>query len=120
MRFASFREFRNLLDPKLEEVVKFLTVDVTSTLRELTTGLTKISFEDNFESFTVEVTLASGAETEIRNKLRSQDIPTQRIIVRGGSGSQDIVDGDTQWTKQFVYLKNTNASSVTATVLFLR
>ena len=120
MNFSSFKEFRHLLTPAIEDVGRFLSVDLTKTLRDLAVGLTKLSFLDNFESFSVEVTIATGVEIEIRNQLRSQLIPTQRIIVRGKSGTEDIVDGDTEWTNQFVYLKNTGASSATVTVMFLR
>ena len=88
-------------------------------IRELGVGLTRLSFDDNFESFEVDVTIEATSELEIRNQLRDA-IPSKRVVIAGGTGAGDIVDGDTEWTTNFVYLKNTSASPVTATVLFFK
>ena len=122
MRFTQFKEFKEA-DPNtgtLETVISYLFADMPKTLRELSYGLTKLTFADNFESFKVSVTIPATSELAIRNQLRSGQIPTERIIVRGKSGAENVVDGDTDWTKQFVYLKNVGASAATVTVLFIR
>lgn len=119
MKFSSFKEFRGAFKETIEDVAKYLSIDITKTLRELSNGLTKLNFADNFESFEVSVTINNGTELAIRNELRTGKIPTKRIIVRGGDGVQNIVDGDIEWTKNYVYLKNTGASPVSLTVIFL-
>lgn len=116
MKFGSFKEFRGGLESVISE---YLRVDMTRILRELAVGLTKLSFEDNFESFITEVTIPATSEIEIRNQLRGIT-PTKRIILRGGSGAQNVVDGSTDWSNDFVYLQNLGGSSVTVTVMFLR
>ena len=130
MKFSSFKEFRGQLsalsaqtesaDGKLKRISEYLRVDITKVLRELAVGLTRLSLLDNFDSFSVQVTIPATTEVEIRNELVSKEVPTQRLIVRGGSGAENIVDGDTQWTKDFVYLQNTGGSDVTVTVMFLK
>lgn len=118
MRFSNFKEFKESLGVDFNKVVTFLKEDFSAMMRELRIGLTKLSMEDNFESFTVEVTIAASTESAIRNRFRDGTIPSKRIIVRStGSG---LVDGDTEWSKDFVYLKNSGAASLTATVIFLK
>ena len=118
MKFTAFKEFR--LSRTVEAVADYLTADLVKFLREMQLGLTRLSFTDNFEAFSVEVTIPATTEVLIRNQLKSGQTPTQRIIVRGGVGSEQIVDGDTKWTTDFVSLQNLSGSEVTATVIFLR
>ena len=117
MKFTAFKEFR--FSSTLDAVLGYLSNDLKTFLRELRLGLTRLSFVDNFDSFVVDVTIGSGEELAIRNQLKSS-VPTQRIIVRGSSGSESIVDGDTAWDLNYVYLKNVGASSASATVVFLK
>lgn len=114
MKFFAFKEFRGLAS----DMVAYLREDLKKTLKELQIGLTRLSFLDNFVSFEVEVTIPAGDELAIRNELRTR-IPDQRLIVRGNDNSPYIVDGDTEWTMDYVYLKNTGAGTATATVVFL-
>lgn len=116
MKFSSFKEFRNSVEATAEVIAEYLRVDVTKVLKELQVGLSKLTFVENFSSFKVEVSIAAGAELAIRNQLRNK-VPTERIFVRGDSTT--IVDGDTEWDLNYVYLKNTGAAAVTATVIFL-
>lgn len=85
-------------------------------LDELDVGLQSLTLDDNFAGFEVTVDIAAGAEAKIPNQLRKR-VPTRRIILRSNSAS--IVDGDTAWDEQFVYMKNTGASSATVTIHFL-
>lgn len=119
MKFFGFKEFRQIIKPTLESIAYYLTVDLTTSMRELANGLTKLNFRDNFESFEVEVSIAAGAELEIRNELVGV-IPSERLIVRGNDGSQNIVDGDTEWTLNFVYLKNVGATTAEAKIIFFK
>lgn len=117
MKFSSFKEYRDE-QADVDRVAKFLRIDLTKTLRELTNGLTKLSLSDNFEGFIEEVTVPASSELAIRNAMRNGVIPSYRVFIRGASST--IEDGDTEWTKDFVYLKNTDSSDKTVTVLFLK
>ena len=118
MKFPGFREFKiNVFkDITSEDIVKYLSVDLVYSLRELTLGLRRLTFTENFQSFKITVTIAAGSETAIRNELDT--IPTGRIILKSTSG--DIVDGDTADNLNFVFLKNAGASSATVTAIFIR
>lgn len=114
MKLASLREF---IGGSLSEVVNYLTSDHNANLKELRTVLGRLSLIDNFESFEVSVVIPATSEVGIENKLRGQ-IPSKRIIVRGDSN--DVVDGATAWTKEFVYMRNLGASAATVTIVFLK
>jgi hypothetical protein len=117
MRFVAFKEFRQQAQATIEAVGEYLSHDLRKVLRELQAGLTKLSFDENFDSFTEVVTIAASSEVKIRNKVRDA-IPRYKIIVRdNGSG---VVDGDEAWSLDFVTLKNTSASSKTVTVIFFK
>ena len=122
MKFSQFKIFREILsDSSLRAVIDYLNGELSKTLRELQTGLARFSFSENFETFTItDLAIAAGAEAEIRNEFRNGVIPTKWIRVRGDTGSKDVVDGDTAWSANFVYLKNVGASAATLTVVFFR
>lgn len=118
MKFPGFREFRNKGEAVIEDVVKYLSVDLIYILRELTNGLTKLSLNDNFESFESDVSIAAGQELEIRNELDA--IPSKWIIINNSGNSYLIEKGTTEWTLDFVYLMNNGGSTASATILFLK
>lgn len=83
---------------------------------ELGAGIYKLSFADNFQSFEKTVTILAASELEIRNELPF--IPTKYIIVnQTGNG---LITRETDWTRDYLYLTNHGAVSVTATVVFLK
>lgn len=110
MKISKLREFRPGNDPE-----KYLLTDLAFSLRDLFTALTRLTFGDNFNSFTATITVAASGDTAIRNEIGV--IPSGKIIIKDG-GSSDIVDGDTAWTTDYVYLKNLGGSPVTVTVVF--
>lgn len=114
MKFPGFKEFTQ---NTAEAVLQFIKTDLSSNFRELSNGLKKLDFLNNFESFIVTVEIPAGQEVAIENKLRDS-IPTKRFIVR--SNSYQITDGVSEWSKQYIYLQNAGASTATATVLFLK
>lgn len=121
MKFSNFKEFRSALNTAdIDAVVAYLRNDLAGVLRDLSSGLSKLAFSDNFESFTTTVTILAGQELPIRNGLRSGAIPSGRLIVRSDEGGLAVVDGDATWTRDYLYLKNTGASSGTVTVVFYR
>ena len=114
MRFFILKEFRG------GSVEEYLRNSFTSVLRNLQTGLSQLDFLENFKSFQVEnLALASGVEVSTENRLGSGEIPRTRLIVKQDGGGA-IIDGDTAWTNDFVYLKNTGATAATATIIFFR
>lgn len=92
--------------------------NLPSLLKELAVGLRNLSFSENFDSFEVEVTITANTEKQIRNRLTA--IPKKYIIVRKSNGSE-VADGPTEWTSDFLYLKNYDTTNdTTITVVFLR
>lgn len=114
MKFSGLKIFRS--GQTIDEVVRYLGVDLANSLRDLSTGLGKIRLLDNFEGFEATFTFAGSDEQSFRHNIGF--IPSQRIVVRADFST--IIDGPTAWTKEFVYMKKTDAGAGTATVIFLR
>lgn len=112
--------------PKLtnrDAVVKYVEIDLWSWLRDLTIGLLKINFNENFISFTVtNLSIPAGVEVSIPNQFRTSSpgsIPTNRIITRQ-QGDANIIDGTTTWTANLVYLLNPSANDAVISVIFFK
>jgi hypothetical protein len=118
MKFPGFRELRNNGDLSVKDVIKYLSVDLIYILRELTNGLTKLDFSDNFQSFSVAVEIAAASELQIRNELDL--IPTKWVIMDNIVGGANIERGDSEWTLDWIYLKNVGGSTCQATVTFFK
>ena len=122
MKLPKLREFRPFLSravtigQMIDSIVSYLSNEVSANFREITTVLNNLDLVDNFNSFEVEITIPATSELQIRNEL--QVIPGRWILVRRNQNS--IVDGDTPWTINYVYLKNTAATTATAKVIFMR
>lgn len=104
-------------------VVKYVEVDLWSWLKELANGILKISFKDNFQSFTVEnIIIPPNTEISIPNAFRTAypgNIPSGRIIIRQSMSGVTVIDGDNVWTENHVYLKNPDLTeTVKISVLF--
>ncbi|VVB80742.1 Uncharacterised protein [uncultured archaeon] len=111
--------------PKLTNrrgLVEYVEISLWSWLRDLMVGLFKITFKENFQSFTVQLTILAGTEVGIANQFSLSlpgTIPSGRLITRQ-KGNAVILDGDTPWTTDTVYLKNPSANDATITVIFFR
>lgn len=110
--------------PKLtnrKSFITYLEVNLWSWLRDLSTGLLKLNFEQNFQSFVArDIVILAGQEVAISNQFRSSvpgQIPSGRIIIRQ-TGDANIIDGEKKWTSNQVYLRNPSANDATVTVLF--
>jgi hypothetical protein len=103
--------------------IEYLEVGLWGWLRELTTGLLKINFAENFQSFEVKnVSIPAGTEVAISNqfsRVYPGTIPSSRIITRQ-RGDAMIIDGDSEWTATQVYLKNPSANDAVVTVIFFK
>ena len=100
----------------------YIQVSLWNWLRDLTTGLFKLSFNDNFQSFTVKVTIPANTEITIFNQFSSSypgTIPSGRIITRQ-QGEALILDGVEAWTVKNVYLRNPSVNDATITVIFFK
>ena len=119
MIFPKFREFRSdsAGTANLQTIINYLTWDLAKNFKELSVGLRSLTLKENFESFIVEITVPASSEISIRNEL--QVIPSSMIVLRS-YGFNDIVDGQTAWTKDFVFVKNISGSDRTAKIAFLR
>jgi len=93
--------------------------EISDALRDLYTGLGKLSFSDNFESFEVlNVTLAAGETKSFQNNLNF--IPSKYIISRNSAGMAIADNGFSNWSLSQVTLKNIGASSTIISAIFLR
>lgn len=104
-------------------MVKYLDTDLWTWFRDLSVGLLKINFAENFESFRVNnLVIKNGQEVAISNQLKTKannSIPISRIIVRQ-TGNGLVTDGATAWTASLVYLKNNGPDDVTISVIFFK
>lgn len=114
MRIKRPNKYRQGESP--ERLERYLANDLQNTLTDITTALTKLTFQDNFKAQVVSATIAPGAtDTAIRHKLGT--VPYGRIIVRGASN--DIIDGATAWTAENIYLRCTGAFPQLITIIIL-
>lgn len=103
--------------------IKYLEIDLWSWMRELTLGMTKINFDENFQSFTVkDVSIPAGQEVKISNQFKNRypgTVPSGRIIIRQ-KGNANIIDGETPWNSNSVYLRNPSTNNAVVSVIFIR
>lgn len=104
-------------------MVKFVESDLWNWLRDLTVGLLKINFNENFQSFRVNnLKIKANTEIAIQNQFKRAypgTIPSSRIIVRQ-QGNANIIDGPSTWTEEFVYLLNPSGNDATIDVIFFK
>jgi len=112
--------------PKLTNqsaLVRYVEIDLWSWLKQLATGILKIDFLQNYQSFIVtDLILAPVTEVAIANQFKNiypGTIPTKRIIVRQ-RGDANIIDGATEWNENLVYLFNPSANEVKINVIFFK
>jgi len=102
--------------PSVTGIGKYLQVDLYSWMKSVFAGLLKLSFKDNFDSFTVaDLTIPAGEEVNITNGLGF--IPSGRLIVRQ-TGNGLVTDG--VWDIETVRLFNNGAVDVVITVIFFK
>lgn len=91
--------------------------DLKQLIRHLSAGFRRLDFIDNFESFEVILVISAGSELKFRNQLNF--VPSRAILVKQ-KGNGLVTQGDTPWTKDFLYMKNHGAQEVTVTYIFMR
>lgn len=111
-----FREFKRFAGRTLEDVVSWLMNELNSIMRETSIGLNNLKFQDNFETYQLELSLSATEERQVSHPFR--EIPSGYIIFKQvGDGVVDA--GITPWTSQVAYIRNNSATnSVQVTVIF--
>ena len=100
----------------LPQVMKFLSVDLTAFLKSVLAFHTRLTFGDNFESFTYELPeLAAGASTNVPNRLGTSKIWWFPVRI---TGENALVE--TAVTSNFLTIQNAGSVAVTATVIVMR
>jgi hypothetical protein len=112
--------------PKLtnkQTLIEHIEVKIWNWLKELSTGLLKLNFRENFQTFQVsDLKIPANTEITISNGFNTTNngvIPSARLITRQ-RGDAIIVDGDTKWTVKNVYLKNVSANDAVINVVFFK
>lgn len=99
--------------------------DIKDMASRLMTGLSKLSFDDNFDSFRVQsVTIRANDYVSIQNKLTF--VPDTYIICNQiGNGIvtkyTPFIEGSTrEWDYRSLYLYNNGPDDVTVSIIFMR
>lgn len=95
-------------------MIKDFATQVKNAFRDLAGHLLNLSPTDNFSGFLFEGTISAGAETKITNRCKK--VPTGYLVIYSKGGNPEA--GPTAWSKDFVYLKNGGAGSITVKVFF--
>lgn len=111
MRFQGIRRFIG------GDAAEYLKNQLSGGIDDLVTGLSKLTFRDNFLQYQTTVSIAAGVEDAVEHHLGV--IPAGRIIFACEGGI--LQDGPTAATDMFWYLKNVSSTSTAnATVIFFR
>lgn len=87
---------------------------VAKAFTDLQGMLIALSPTENFRRFTWTGSIPATTEQRIPHPLKR--IPAGYIVARHRGGN--LQDGPTDWTPELVYLENSGASTLTATVIF--
>lgn len=103
-------------------MAKFGKIEILTTIKELakelSTGLRNLRFEDNFDSFLVDLSLAAGEErNNIRNELKNK--PT-KYIIEYQTGNGLVTAGTTPWNANYISFINNGAAAVQVKIRVFR
>lgn len=97
-------------------VYQFLVSELFGWMKDLCTGLIRLDFLENFQSFRVsDLVIPAGGTALITNPLPF--VPSTRLIVRQ-IGNGVVTDGT--WTIQTLQMINNGAVPVTVSIIFFR
>jgi hypothetical protein len=101
-------------------IEKYLEIDFWTWAREVTNAFSRLNFTENFQAFIVKnLSIPKMTQVSIPNQLMQGQMPTGRIITRQ-TGDANIIDGDSPWTQNFLYLKNPSANDAVISVIFFQ
>lgn len=112
-----FRRPKRFSGASLEDVVRFLRGDLANVLADWAMGFTRFTFTDNTEQFRATVTVVAGDVVAIPNKLKTPKIIWFPIRIRGDA---NLIEDAQGITEDQIFLTNSGANDLTATVLFLK
>lgn len=101
-----------------DQMLKYLSGDLARTLKDLSLGLRRLTFAENFQTFSHTFTVGDHDTVQIPNRLGAVDL--EWVVVDISGDSRLVRDATTPWTAESIYLYNTGLVSVTATVRFFR
>lgn len=113
MKFAEFNKFNG---SNIQEVVSYLTNGLLRGLRDLRVGLGRLSFEDNFDSFTWTGEILAGETEAIQNRLKS--LPSAWLVARGNNNA--LTESSEAWTQNVVFIENTAGAAFNGTIIFFK
>lgn len=102
---------------------KYLQLFLFPWLVNISTGLRKLQFDENFDSFkALNVSIANGATARINNDFKVRGaaagvIPSGRVIFKQ-TGNGLISDGN--WTAETLEMINNGPNDVTVSIIFFR
>lgn len=99
----------------LDQVIKYLRVDLAKIFADLVEGLRHLRFEENFDSFTWSGTIDGSSSVTIPNRLGSFTLKWWPARIQGDAR---LVEGDI--SREFVVIENKSATDTTVTLLFVR
>lgn len=101
-----------------ESFKKYGSEELGKLVQTLSTGLNgNLTFDDQFNSFVTEVTIAAETDGKIRNQLDVAPSEFQIVDITGGEAGK-IMRATTAWSDDYLYLYNANETSVTFKVRF--
>jgi hypothetical protein len=93
--------------------------DIKRFAEELAIGLTRLSFNDNFQTFTAEVTVPiSATNFEIRHGLPR--IPQGYIIIKQTGAGQITASTGTPWNSSYIYVDSTGTSPIQIKIIIFQ
>lgn len=90
--------------------------DFRQLIKHLSSGLQRLTLEDNFEGTRISVQFEGNGEVSVRNPLNF--VPSSYIII-SKSGIGTIYKSNT-WTTDFVYFTNEGAGTYEAIIYLMR
>lgn len=103
------------------DVLEYLSTYLSSALREVAIGLSRLDLLDNFRAYEwTGVIPKSGTDVIIQHDLGTT--PRYWIVadIQNGGTSSSISRGKAAWSGTSVSLRNAGSASVSATVIFYR
>ena len=97
-----------------EDILK-LSREVRKSFESLATILTSLTFQENFNSFLWSGSILAGQELSIKNKIK-KNIPTGYLIIFNQGGI--VQAGDSVWTNDFLYMKNSGTDDASVKIIF--
>lgn len=93
--------------------------DADLALKQVSSGVRKLTFDDNFESKTVTVTLTAGGTAKVVNPFPVGVVPSEWFVVdRIGAGG--VMRGPDPWGTELSFEETSGTDAVTATVRLFR